>query len=159
MSVFTARNRECAAIHFSFGALHNVVHAVALLFEWRKRTMNFLIVEDNQNMRRVMKSVVAEFAGETHECADGAEAFAAYAAHLPDCVLMDIRMRKMDGISATKQIKATYPKANIIIVTEYDDTELRRSARDAGASDYVVKENLLDVCRIIRGYARAGQSV
>jgi len=114
--------------------------------------MNFLIVEDNGNMRRVIKSLVAEFATETHECADGAEAFAAYALHLPDCVLMDIRMKKMDGISATKRIKASYPKANIIIVTEYDDAELRRSAQDAGASEYVVKENLLDVCRILRSY-------
>lgn len=114
--------------------------------------MNFLIVEDNDNMRRMIKSIVSEFADETHECCDGAEAFALYAVHLPDWVLMDIKMKKMDGISATKQITAAYPRANIMIITDYADAELRRSAQDAGAREYVVKENLLDLHRILRGY-------
>ncbi len=114
--------------------------------------MNFLIVEDNDNMRRVIRSLVSEFANEMHECTDGAEALAAYAAYLPDWVLMDIKMKRMDGIDATKQIKASYPAANIMIVTDYDDAELRRSAHEAGAREYVVKENLLDMRRILRGY-------
>lgn len=113
--------------------------------------MNFLIVEDNAQMRRMIKSFVSEFADEMHECADGAEAFALYAAHLPDWVLMDIRMCEMDGITATRQIKAAFPDANIMIVTDYDDSDLRRSAHLAGAREYVLKENLFDMHRILRG--------
>lgn len=117
--------------------------------------MNFLIVEDNDNMRRMIRSLVSEFAGETYECRDGAEALAAYAEHLPDCVLMDIRMSEVDGITATRQLKAAFPDANIIIVTDYNDAELRRSAREAGARDYVTKEDLLELRRILRAHADA----
>ena len=117
--------------------------------------MNFLIVEDNDNMRRMIRSLVSEFAGETYECRDGREALAAYAEHLPDWVLMDIRMNEVDGITATRQLKAAFPDANIIIVTDYNDAELRRSAREAGAREYVVKEHLLDLLRILREHTEA----
>ncbi|HEY1404784.1 MAG TPA: response regulator transcription factor [Pyrinomonadaceae bacterium] len=117
--------------------------------------MNFLIVEDNDNMRRMIKSLVSEFAGETYECCDGVEALATYAEHLPDWVLMDIRMSEVDGISATRRLKAAFPDANIIIVTAYNDAELRRSAREAGACEYVMKEDLLDLRRILREHTEA----
>lgn len=117
--------------------------------------MKFLIVEDNNNMRRMIRNLVSEFADETHECHDGAEALAAYSEHLPDWVLMDIRMSGVDGIAATRQLKVAFPDANIIIVTDYNDEELRRSAREAGAREYVVKENLLDLRRILREHAEA----
>jgi DNA-binding NarL/FixJ family response regulator len=68
---------------------------------------------------------------------------------------MDIRMSEVDGITATKQLKAAFPDANIIIVTDYNDAELRRSAREAGAREYVTKEDLLDLRRILREHADA----
>jgi CheY-like chemotaxis protein len=117
--------------------------------------MKFLIVEDNENMRRMIKSIVAELARETHECSDGADALAAYAEHRPDWVLMDVRMKEMDGITATRQIKQAFPQARIMIVSDYDDQGLRAAAREAGASEYVVKESLLDLCRILRARADA----
>ena len=119
--------------------------------------MKFLIIEDNDNMRRMIGNLVSEFACETYECRDGREAFAAYSEHLPDWVLMDIRMSGLDGISATRQIKVAFPAANIIIVTDYNDEELRRSAREAGACEYVVKEDLLDLRRILREHTEALQ--
>ncbi len=117
--------------------------------------MNFLIVEDNERMRNMLRSIVAELASETHECSDGSEALAAYAEHLPDWVLMDVKMKEMDGIAATRQIKNSFPGARIIIVSDYDDHELRLAARAAGASDYVVKESLLELCGILRVRADA----
>jgi CheY-like chemotaxis protein len=111
--------------------------------------MKLLIVEDNDQMRRMIVNIVRGLAEHTYECCDGAEALSAYAMHRPDWVLMDVRMKEMDGISATRQIKASYPEANIMIVTDYDDTGLREAAQSAGAREYVKKENLLDVCRIL----------
>jgi two-component system response regulator DegU len=107
--------------------------------------MSLLIVEDNANMRRMLKSLLADLASVIHECADGAEALAVYAARRPDWVLMDIAMKDLDGISATRQIKAAYPDARIIIVTGYDEADLRQAAREAGACGYVLKENLLEL--------------
>lgn len=111
--------------------------------------MNLLIVEDNDQMRRMIVKLVRGLAEQTYECSDGAEALSAYTLHRPDWVLMDVKMKEMDGISATRQIKASYPEANIVIVTDYDDADLREAARKAGACEYVTKENLLDVRRVL----------
>lgn len=106
------------------------------------KTLILLIVDDNQQMRRLIRSVVADLAEAITECCDGAFALAAYSENLPDWVLMDIRMQEMDGIMATRQIKASYPEAHVCIVTDYDDKELRQAAYEAGAEGYVVKEDL-----------------
>jgi CheY-like chemotaxis protein len=111
--------------------------------------LNLLIVEDNQAMRGLIRSIIADLAGDVGECDDGAEALSAYAARRPDWVLMDIRMKETDGISATRRIKAAFPDARIMILTDYDDPKLREVARGAGAREYVTKENLLDVRRIL----------
>ena len=52
--------------------------------------MKILLVDDNAEIRRLIKSLIAEIAGEIYECDDGAKAFEIYAAHLPDLVLMDV---------------------------------------------------------------------
>ena len=93
--------------------------------------------------------MISDLAGEVTECGDGAEALSAYTSCRPDWVLMDIRMKEMDGISATRQIKASFPDAQIMIVTDYDNQNMREAARNAGACEYVTKENLLDVRRIL----------
>jgi CheY-like chemotaxis protein len=111
--------------------------------------LNLLIVEDNRAMRKLIKSIISDLARDITECADGAGALSAYAECRPDWVLMDIKMKEMNGISAARQIKAAFPDANIMIVTDYDDAHLREAARSAGACEYVMKENLLDVRRIL----------
>ena len=112
--------------------------------------MNLLIVEDNARMRRMIKRIVGDLAERVFECEDGADALAIYGANLPDWVLMDIQMKNTDGLTVTKQIKAAFAEAKIVIVTNYDDTTFRESAHAAGAFDYVLKENLLDIRRILR---------
>jgi CheY-like chemotaxis protein len=76
---------------------------------------------------------LAEIATEIWECVDGAGALAAYAIHRPHLVLMDIRMPLMDGLAATKQIRQFHPSARVVMVTDYDDKELRMAAREEGA--------------------------
>jgi len=112
--------------------------------------MKLLIVEDNASTRRLIKMIVAGVATKIYECADGAEALDAYRAHRPDFVLMDLAMERMDGIAATRQIRAADPAARIIIVTQYDQADLREEAEGAGASGYVHKENLLEVVRLLQ---------
>ena len=112
--------------------------------------MNLLIVEDNPKMRRMIKSIVADLADRIDECEDGGEAFELYSQHQPDWVLMDIHLKETSGIDATKQITSIFHEAKIVIVTNYDDAHFRESARAAGAVDYVLKENLPDVRRILQ---------
>lgn len=111
-------------------------------------------MEDNFQMRRLIRSVVADLADSISECGDGSEALAAYAAQQPDWVLMDIEMKTLDGITATRLLKSEFPAARIVILTEYDQADWRDEAERAGAFDYVLKENLFDVRRILTGQAR-----
>jgi len=62
---------------------------------------------------------------------------------------MDIKMKDVDGIDATRRIRARWPAAQIVIVTDYDDATFREAARDAGACEYVVKDSLVDVRRVL----------
>jgi len=105
--------------------------------------MTCLIVDDNPQMREVIASVIRDIDDVIVECSDGGEALNAFWASQPDWVLMDIKVGAIDGIAATRQIRRAFPCARIVIVTNYDDPDLRAAARDAGACGYVLKENLL----------------
>ena len=112
-------------------------------------TTRVLIVDDSQPMRELIKMTLAGVAEVVGECEDGADALAAYGRLHPDWVLMDVEMKGVDGITATRQIMADYPQARTVIVTDYNDDDLRRAAREAGACQYIVKENLLDILEIL----------
>jgi NarL family two-component system response regulator LiaR len=111
--------------------------------------MKVLIVDDNEKIRELVREYLPASVDQIYECADGSEAFALYEKYLPDWVLMDISMKEVDGITATRQIIAAFPQARIVIVTDYNEGELRRAAYEAGASQYVVKENLLYILEIL----------
>jgi DNA-binding NarL/FixJ family response regulator len=116
--------------------------------------MKLLIVEDSDAMRELLRELLDDLAESIRECEDGAGALAAYRWGHPDWVLMDIRMKEVDGITATQQIKAAFPEARVVIVTEYDDAGLRKAAHNAGAAGYVLKEDLAEVREILLGPRR-----
>jgi len=107
-----------------------------------------LIVDDNKNMRRLISKILNGL-GTIYECSDGCEALDAYTHHHPDWVIMDVHMPKMNGIRATREIKAAFPDARVVILSKFKDAETREAAREAGACDYVIKEDLLSLRRIL----------
>lgn len=111
--------------------------------------MKLLIVEDNPQMRRLIIQFIRKPDDAIFECEDGSQALSAYCQHLPDWVLMDIEMSETDGISATREILAQFPEARIAIVTNYDNAGLREEARTAGACEFINKENLVDLRRVL----------
>lgn len=112
--------------------------------------MTVMLVDDNRNFRRMVKSILAGTVEQFFECNDGSEAVEAYDLHHPDWVLMDIQMPNVDGITATRMLKDAYPEARIIILSSFGDDGLRESARSAGADAYVLKEQLSSVNDILR---------
>ncbi len=60
-------------------------------------------------------------------------------------------MPGMDGLEATRVIRSKCPDARIIMLTQFDDPELREAAHAAGACGYVLKENLSEIGKIIGG--------
>lgn len=111
--------------------------------------MKVLIVDDHAAMRRLIGRVVGDIVSEIKECGDGAEALAAYNQSLPDCVLMDVEMNHVDGITATREILLSFPGAKVVIVSKHDDDQLRTAAREAGACGYVSKENLIAIRELL----------
>jgi len=111
--------------------------------------MRLLIVDDHAAMRRLLGRVVKDLFSVVEECADGADALAAYERHRPDWVFMDIEMKRTDGLTATRNLMLAFPDAKVVIVSKHDDAQLRSAARKAGACGYVLKENLIAVRELL----------
>jgi CheY-like chemotaxis protein len=117
--------------------------------------MTLLIVDDNREMRQLMKRIVSEVCDEVFECEDGDEVVTAFNTHRPDWVLMDVEMKRMDGLRATSDLMKWYPEARVIIVTKHADVQTRLAAREAGARFLVGKEDLLSLLPLIQDGARS----
>ncbi|WP_309299320.1 response regulator [Paenibacillus sp. YYML68] len=101
---------------------------------------NLLIVDDSILMRRNLRMMLTE-AGHNvvAEAANGIEAYKEYAKHQPDLVTMDITMPVMNGIEAVKKIIATYPEANVIMISALDQKSMVFEAIQNGAKHYILK--------------------
>jgi len=113
--------------------------------------MKVLIVDDNANVRLLLRDHLPAAADEIYECGDGDEAFPLFKKHRPDWVLMDQEMPNMDGLTAIRKIIADFPDANICMVTAFDNDELRTEAFHAGAIGFVVKDNLFELTTMLAG--------
>nr|WP_277608096.1 response regulator transcription factor [Streptomyces boncukensis] len=88
------------------------------------------------------------------EVADGAEVPAAVAQHRPDVVLMDIRMVKVDGVTATRQLRSRPDAPEVLILTTFDLDEHVVDALQAGASGFLVKDTAPEeIVRAVRQVA------
>ena len=120
-----------------------------------------LIADDHALFRRGLEMVLAGEAGLelVGEASDGAEAVALAGEVVPDVVLMDIRMPKITGIEAARQMKEVAPSAKIVMLTISDEEEDLFEAIRAGASGYLLKDipldELADSVRAVHG----GQSL
>lgn len=74
------------------------------------------------------------------ECSDGSEVPAAVAAHRPDVVLMDVRMKDVDGAEATRRLAADAAAPPVLILTTFDDDEVVAAALAAGAAGFILKD-------------------
>lgn len=83
---------------------------------------------------------------------DGAEAVELTAAKTPDLVLMDLKMPGMNGVEATRRIRARFPTVQVLVLTTYDDEEWVLDALRAGAAGYLLKDTPREkVLEAIRG--------
>ena len=89
------------------------------------------------------------------EAADGMEAIYMAAVLRPDGIIMDINMPKINGIEATKQIKAAQPMIRIIGLSVIDDEHVRQAMKTAGAEGVLLKDeihqHLVEWSRIVEG--------
>ena len=103
-----------------------------------------LIVDDNAQLRALMREIVAE-ESDLHvvgEAADGAEAMRLIQELRPDIVLLDLVMPQVNGLEVLRWIKAEHPKIKVIIVTVHDEDAYRQAAEASGADAFLLKKTL-----------------
>jgi DNA-binding NarL/FixJ family response regulator len=90
---------------------------------------------------------------------DGEQALALVARSIPDIVLMDLRMPRVDGVEATRRIRAAHPGTQVVVLTTYADDMSILDALRAGAIGYLTKDaDRNDIHRAIEA-AASGQAV
>ena len=104
--------------------------------------ISVLIADDHPFVRHGLRTYLdtLEDMEVVDEACDGAEAVELAARLLPDVVLMDLVMPELDGIEATRQIKAASPATKVIALTSFDDDENVFPAIKAGAAGYLLKD-------------------
>ena len=117
--------------------------------------LRVLLVDDDPLVRTGLSMILGsaqdiEVAG---EASDGDEAVGRVRATAPDVVIMDIRMRRMDGLAATKAVTALTDPPKVLVLTTYDLDEYVFDALAAGASGFLLKEGspqeIIDAVRTV----------
>jgi DNA-binding NarL/FixJ family response regulator len=105
--------------------------------------IRLLIAEDNAAYRYALRGILKEYPSleVVGEAKDGEDAIRRTAELRPTIVLMDINMPKLDGIAATRCIKAQYKDITVIGLSVHADRYYRDAMRDAGAVELLPKEN------------------
>lgn len=113
-----------------------------------------LLVDDQDLVRSGLRRILRRKDGFliVDECTDGDEVPAAVTAHLPDIVVMDLRMKRVDGIEATRRLAGTPP---VLALTTFNEDDLLSGALRAGAAGFVLKDSSAEeLIRAVRAVAR-----
>jgi signal transduction histidine kinase len=106
------------------------------------RVVRVLVVDDNEGFRESLVTLLeSDQLQVVGQGSDGEEILELVAATGPDVVLMDVRMPRLDGIEATRRLKALHPEVMIVALTGSDDQHAVREMLVAGASSYVLKDS------------------
>jgi two-component system response regulator MprA len=106
--------------------------------------MHILVVDDDQAVRDSLQRSLQYNGYEVSTAADGLQAMAKLAANRPDAVIMDVMMPRLDGLEATRMLRAAGNDVPILVLTARDAVTDRVDGLDAGGDDYLAKPFALD---------------
>jgi two-component system, cell cycle response regulator DivK len=118
-------------------------------------TKCILVVEDQEDLRGILRDLLTGSGYDVAEAADGQEALAKAKSVRPDLILMDIQLPVIDGYEATRQIKTdpNFKTTTIIAVSSFAMKGDEEKARASGCDHYVTKPySPLQLLRVIQGY-------
>jgi len=108
-----------------------------------------LVVDDEESHRIMLRAVLKEEGYDVSEASDGAEAVKAVEQEPFDLILLDIRMRTMDGIEALIEIRKISPLMPVLIMTAYASVKTAVEALKAGAFEYLTKPLDIEELKIL----------
>jgi DNA-binding NarL/FixJ family response regulator len=106
-------------------------------------TIRILLVDDHPIVRQGLRTLLEGHPGweVVGEASDGVEALDKATSLMPDVIVLDVTMPRMNGLEACRQIRQELKGLEILFVTQHDSPQMMREALDAGARGYVVKSN------------------
>ena len=119
-------------------------------------SLRFLVVDDHEKFRELVIQFLELGDDQYRECSNGREALEACQEEIPDCILMDLEMPVMDGMTAVKVISADYPEVKVIMLSQHDHPDLPPAARRNGAFAYLTKDNLNELSQCIQSAVTDG---
>ncbi len=123
--------------------------------------IRILVADDHPVVRGGLVALLRTIEGleVVGEASDGATAVREAQLTRPDVVLMDVRMPDLDGVEATRRIRAAVPSTRVLMLTMYDDDATVFTAMQAGAQGYLLKEAEQDeIVRAVRAVV-AGEAI
>ena len=111
-------------------------------------TIDILLVDDEQGIRKVLGIALADRGFRVHTAADAQEALSLFDRLAPSIVLTDIKMPGMDGIDLLRELKRRNPETEVIMITGHGDMDLAIRSLKHEATDYIAKpidDDILDV--------------
>src|SRR5574337_438320 len=110
---------------------------------------NILVVDDEQGMRELLTVLLEHQGYRVIAASDGQQALEIITHQLPDLVISDVRMPRMDGIGLLTGIRKTDPHLPVIMVTAYASMDSTIQAMRLGADDYITKPFRIDEIRLV----------
>ncbi len=115
-----------------------------------KDPLKLMIIDDNARFRALVRQILTTGDDRVLEMDDGAGVNELYAEFNPDWVLMDVNMKFVNGMDATKQLIQAHPHAKVIFLSNFINKKLIAKGLGLGAKAYVSKEDVFAVQEIIR---------
>jgi CheY-like chemotaxis protein len=101
-----------------------------------------LVVDDSPTQASEVRFLLEDAGFEVETASDGVEALAALDKQLPDLIVTDLQMPRMDGLALVKAVRIDHPTVPIVLVTAHGSEEIAAAALRAGAASYVPKRDL-----------------
>jgi DNA-binding NarL/FixJ family response regulator len=122
--------------------------------------LRVLLVDDHELMRQGLRSILEreEEVEVVGEAASGVSALELARTLAPDVVIMDVAMQDLNGIEATRRIRAECPRVKVLALSSHSDARYVTAMLGAGASGYVLKANAYDDLRRALNAASRGRS-
>lgn len=121
--------------------------------------MRIIIIDDDPIVSQSLKTILSQ---QDIDCVaigqDGSEAVQLYQRYCPDIVLMDIRMKQLNGIEAGKILLQAFPEAKLVYLTTFQDDEYLTDALKIGAKGYLLKQDFEALALALHSVL-AGQTV
>lgn len=106
--------------------------------------MRVLVVEDEKSLRGIIERRLAQENYSVDSCGDGADALDYICTGCYDCVVLDIMLPELDGLSVLRTIRSRHIHTPVLLLTARDSVSDRVTGLDAGADDYLIKPFAFD---------------